>query len=89
MRRCSRYRRADASRRLPPNFRYPQQVDLDAFDVTCPYCGEDLSIAIESDVSGSFVQDCEVCCNPWLVRVDREPGGSERYVTVRRADGSE
>jgi cysteine-rich CPXCG protein len=70
---------------------YPRLVDLDAFDVTCPYCGEDLQIAIEPDVHGSFVQDCEVCCNPWLVRVERgEPGEeSERYVSVSRADGSE
>jgi hypothetical protein len=64
-------------------------VDLDLFEVTCPYCGEVVEIAIESDVSGSFVQDCEVCCNPWLVRVEREAGDDgERYVDVRRADGS-
>jgi hypothetical protein len=36
---------------------------------------------------GSFVQDCEVCCNPWRVRVWREDG--ERQVEVARADGSE
>jgi hypothetical protein len=38
-------------------------------------------------VHGTFVQDCEVCCNPWRVRVQREDG--ERYVSVDRADGSE
>jgi cysteine-rich CPXCG protein len=57
------------------------------FDVTCPYCGEDVEIFVEPDVSGSFVQDCEVCCNPWLVRVEQD--GDERYVTIGRADGSE
>jgi ribosomal protein S27E len=55
--------------------------------VTCPYCGEEVAIFVEPDVHGSFVQDCEVCCNPWLVRV--EPGGGERSVSVVRADGSE
>jgi hypothetical protein len=55
--------------------------------VTCPYCGESVEIYIEHDVHGRFVQDCEVCCNPWLVRVSWEDG--ERYVEVGRADGSE
>jgi hypothetical protein len=59
----------------------------DRFLVECPYCGEALEIFIEGDVSGSFVQDCEVCCNPWLVRVTRSAGG--RDVDVGRADGSE
>jgi hypothetical protein len=57
------------------------------FLVECPYCGEELEIFIEEDVSGSFVQDCEVCCNPWLVRVARSADGRE--VDVSRADGSE
>jgi hypothetical protein len=59
----------------------------DAFLVTCPYCGEEVEIYVEPDVSGSFVQDCEVCCNPWRVRVRREDG--ERSVEIGRADGSE
>ena len=36
----------------------------DHFFVTCPYCGEETEIYVEPDVRGSFVQDCEVCCNP-------------------------
>ena len=59
----------------------------DTFLVTCPYCGEDVEIYVEPEVRGSFVQDCEVCCNPWRVRVGREDG--ERHVDVARADGSE
>ena len=59
----------------------------DTFLVTCPYCGEDLEIYVEPEMRGSFVQDCEVCCNPWRVRVWREDG--ERQVEVARADGSE
>ncbi len=60
---------------------------VDSFPVTCPYCGEAVEIQVEEDVRGSFVQDCEVCCNPWLVRVHRTADGNE--VTVGRADGSE
>ena len=55
--------------------------------VTCPYCGEEVEIFVEPDVHGSFVQDCEVCCNPWLVRVERGEE-DERAIFVGRADGS-
>jgi hypothetical protein len=59
----------------------------DLFIVTCPYCGESVAIYIEPDVHGRFVQDCQVCCNPWVVRVSGKPG--ERDVDVTRSDGSE
>jgi hypothetical protein len=51
------------------------------FIVVCPFCGEEVEIFIEEDVHGSFVQDCEVCCNPWLVRVTHSPDGREISVT--------
>ena len=56
------------------------------FSITCPYCGEEVAITIEPDVRGTMVQDCEVCCNPWQLRVTRD--GDERYVSVERADGT-
>lgn len=59
----------------------------DTHVVTCPFCGEEIEIYVEPDVRGSYVQDCEVCCNPWTVRVTRED--DEVYVEVGRADGSE
>ncbi len=37
--------------------------------VTCPHCFEALEILIEAESRGSWVQDCEVCCNPWQVTV--------------------
>jgi Cysteine-rich CPXCG len=57
------------------------------FVVECPYCGEHVDVYVEADVRGSFIQDCEVCCNPW--RVDVRDDNGERYIAVRRADGSE
>ena len=56
------------------------------FQVTCPYCGEEVEIYLEPDVRGTLVQDCEVCCNPWLVRITRD--GDDRWIDVRRGDGS-
>ena len=57
------------------------------FVVTCPYCGEDVEIYLEPEVRGTLIQDCEVCCNPWQLRVSID--GGERYLEVSRADGSE
>ncbi|NQW02533.1 MAG: CPXCG motif-containing cysteine-rich protein [Acidobacteria bacterium] len=59
----------------------------DTFAVTCPYCAEEIEIYVEPDVRGSFVQDCEVCCNPWRVYVSGDD--ESRSVDVARADGSE
>jgi transcription elongation factor Elf1 len=32
---------------------------------TCPYCGEEISMVLDLSVRGqTYVEDCEVCCNP-------------------------
>ena len=48
--------------------------------VYCPYCNE--SVEITLDPSGGstqeYVEDCEVCCQPWSVMVQyREDGTVE------------
>ncbi len=31
----------------------------------CPYCWEEISMLLDTSVSSqSYVEDCEVCCNP-------------------------
>ena len=57
------------------------------FILECPYCGEEVEVFVERDVRGSFIQDCEVCCNPWQVTVYWDQ--DEQYVDVRRGDGAE
>jgi cysteine-rich CPXCG protein len=59
----------------------------DSFLVSCPYCGEEIELYLEPDVRGDLVQDCEVCCNPWLIRVFTDEG--DRNVQVTRADGTD
>jgi len=54
------------------------------FTVICPYCGESVEIYVEPDVRGTLVLDCEVCCNPWYVRVSGR--GEDREVEISRAD---
>ena len=45
--------------------------------VVCPYCGAANEIALDPDggLSQDYVEDCQVCCRPWHVRVTYSPGG--------------
>jgi hypothetical protein len=40
--------------------------------VICPYCAQEMSIALDpgSGTSQEYVEDCQVCCQPWHVRVE-------------------
>lgn len=40
-------------------------------DAVCPYCGESVTIAVDPGGGSAqqYVEDCEVCCNPWQVSV--------------------
>jgi hypothetical protein len=45
--------------------------------VTCPYCGESVEIALDpgSGDDQQYVEDCEVCCQPWRVSVTYDRTG--------------
>ena len=51
-------------------------VDTEA-TVICPYCSEAVTIAL--DAGGGpvqeYVEDCEVCCQPWRVLVHYDEAG--------------
>jgi hypothetical protein len=55
--------------------------------VYCPYCGEPNEIALDpgSGTHQAYVEDCQVCCQPWQVIVHYLPDGSAA-VTVLAAD---
>ncbi len=46
--------------------------------VYCPYCNETVEISIDpgGGQSQDYVEDCEVCCQPWAVRVQYNGDGS-------------
>lgn len=52
-------------------------------DVTCPYCGEVVTIALDAGggPQQEYVQDCEVCCRPWQVQVSYGRGSVQVWVT--------
>ncbi len=36
---------------------------------TCPYCGEDISMVLDTSVrQQTYIEDCEVCCRPIEIR---------------------
>ena len=43
--------------------------------IQCPFCGQASEVAIDTSVpSQRFTTDCEVCCRPFEVTVECEPG---------------
>ncbi|MEE3999132.1 CPXCG motif-containing cysteine-rich protein [Tenacibaculum sp. FZY0031] len=30
----------------------------------CPHCWEEISMLLDTSTSETYVEDCEVCCNP-------------------------
>ncbi len=43
--------------------------------VHCPFCGARMELAVDTTAgSQAFTTDCEVCCRPFDVRVECEPG---------------
>ncbi len=53
----------------------------DVAPVSCPYCGESRELSVDPGGGGTqeYVEDCEVCCQPWLVRVQLD---GEGYASV-------
>jgi hypothetical protein len=49
-----------------------------AATVYCPYCNESVEIAIDPSGGSTqeYVEDCEICCQPWTVNVEYQEDGS-------------
>jgi hypothetical protein len=56
-------------------------------EVCCPYCGQVSEIALDpgSGTDQEYVEDCQVCCRPWVLNVRYLPDGSAD-VSVRPED---
>ena len=56
--------------------------------VVCPYCGQPNDVAVDpgSGAVQEYVEDCQVCCQPWRVFVSYQEDGSAS-VGVEPADG--
>jgi transcription elongation factor Elf1 len=56
----------------------------DDHDLTCPWCGETLTVLVDASVPRqTYVEDCHVCCRPIELTV-RVAGGEIAELQVRR-----
>ena len=55
--------------------------------VSCPYCGESIEMSLDpaGGTAQEYVEDCEVCCRPWAVRVIVD-GHGQSTVSVSALD---
>ncbi len=59
---------------------------LERTTISCPYCGEPLTIELEPEAAGQrYIEDCQVCCRPMVIDLADEHGGRP-MVTVSRDD---
>lgn len=43
--------------------------------ISCPFCGQACELVIDTSVASQrFTTDCEVCCRPFEVCAECEPG---------------
>lgn len=56
---------------------------LDAFAMSCPYCGEPIEILVDASAGDQYyIEDCQVCCRPINVSVQVDEQG-ELAVALR------
>jgi hypothetical protein len=75
---------------LEPVFEPGDNAGSDAIepfaDVACPYCGEMLNVQLDlSAGSQTYIEDCQVCCQPIQMSV-RVEEGQLAEVTGERMD---
>jgi hypothetical protein len=56
-------------------------------DITCPYCGEVMTTRLDlSAGSQTYVEDCQVCCQPIQMSVSVTESGTLDAVNTERMD---
>lgn len=56
--------------------------------IHCPYCGEPVDIFVDSSVEDQqYIEDCQVCCRPIVLRVAVDEDGEVRVDAVSENDG--
>lgn len=52
--------------------------------VDCPFCGESQTITLDLSAGGqSYVEDCQVCCQPMQISFEVDDGGSAKLEVDR------
>ncbi|WP_299677848.1 CPXCG motif-containing cysteine-rich protein [uncultured Tenacibaculum sp.] len=40
----------------------------------CPYCWEEISMLLDPSLSETYIEDCEICCNPIQITTQFDDG---------------
>ncbi len=80
--------RIDLMYGLEPVFEPSAHAALETWAILdCPYCGETSRLSVDlTDQSRSFIEDCEVCCQPIQVTLHVDDCGRLRQLSTRRMD---
>jgi len=56
---------------------------------SCPYCGAgaDLTVDPGSGAVQEYVEDCAICCRPWMVRLVFDREGRARVTLATEDEG--
>jgi hypothetical protein len=55
--------------------------------VSCPYCGESFETVVDvSAGSASYIEDCQVCCQPIEMSLEVDVSGEFAGLSARRGD---
>jgi hypothetical protein len=53
--------------------------------VQCPYCGETFETSVDGSVgSQEYIEDCQVCCRPIVLRYTLDDTGNLDTLSTRR-----
>ncbi len=65
----------------------PHAELTESASISCPYCGESIEMLLDpaGGARQEYVEDCEVCCRPWSVRVIVD-GHGQATVSVSALD---
>jgi len=57
-------------------------LGLEETRISCPYCGENISILIhDQELGEQYIEDCQVCCRPIVFVVNTDEAG-KLYVSA-------
>lgn len=55
--------------------------------IQCPYCGESIEIVVDCSITHqTYIEDCEVCCQPITLAVEIDPEGTPSVAAFREDD---
>ena len=57
--------------------------ELSEQPISCPYCGENITILVDDSLpEQEYVEDCQVCCRPIVLRVSVDMDGDASVTAI-------